>query len=76
MSIVVRVELGSGLSVARLQVCLEDVMQRSHASAEHIATVVLGLSSGVKMDTRMTNQRNTRDAVFEQAYSKYPSPFF
>ena len=38
MSIVVRVELGSGLSVARLQVCLEDVLQRSHASAEHIAT--------------------------------------
>ena len=29
-----------------------------------------GLSSGVEMDMLMTKQRNTRNAVFEQAYPK------
>ena len=73
-AIVVWVEVGSRLSDARSQVCMEDTMQSSLASAEHISSVVL--SSDVKIDTLMTDQRNTRHAIFEQAYSQSPSLFF
>ena len=40
---------------------MEDGMQSSLASADHIASVVL--SSDVKIDMRMMNQRNTKHAI-------------
>ena len=42
----------------------------SHQHRKLSRSASSGFLSGVEMDMRMTNQRNTRDAVFEQAYPK------